>query len=207
MEKGLHTYIGHGTKVLFWNHLDESQSIVRIGHYSSLAKNILFYVDGNHRTDHASSFPFYELGLNDDPRNKNGWGRGAPVVGNDVWIGNHVSVLSGVHIGDGAVVGAHSVVTKDVPPYAMVGGNPARIFKYRFPEDMRQRFLDTRWWDLPETFVLKELAPVQYDPELFLQRVEKWHRHHPPTPSSLWRRAWGWLVQRHTNFFKVGHTV
>ena len=173
IEKGIRTYIVDA-EVLFWKHMDESESVVRIGNYSSLAGGITFYVDGNHRIDHASTFPFYELGFNEDPRNKNGWGRGAPTVGNDVWIGNHAAIMSGVHIGDGAVVAAHSVVSKDVPPYALVGGNPARVLKYRFPEDIRNRFMATRWWDMPEDVVLTHLVPVQHDPEIFLERAERW---------------------------------
>lgn len=69
-----------------------------------------------------------------------------PVLGNDVWIGQDVSVNRGIKIGDGAVVAAFSVVTKDVPPYAIVGGNPAKIIKYRFTEDVIHMLLESRWW-------------------------------------------------------------
>lgn len=195
IEKGRLTYIGDGTEVLFWEHMDESENVVRIGHYSSLAKSIHFYVDGNHRMDHASTFPFYELGHNADPRNKNGWGRGAPSVGHDVWIGNHAAIMSGVHIGDGAVVAAYSVVTKDVPPYAIVGGNPARVLKYRFSEDMIERFLGTKWWDLPENIVIKELAPLQHDPLLFLAEAEACRVRCSQQKSSwrVWQWVWGWV--------------
>jgi virginiamycin A acetyltransferase len=189
IQSGRLTYIGDA-EVLFWKHLDESESVVHIGHYSSLAKGILFYVDGNHQLYHASTYPFYELGHNQDIRNKNGWGRGAPSVGSDVWIGNEVSVMSGVHVGDGAVVAAHSVVTKDVPPYAIVGGNPARILKYRFSEERIQRFLDVKWWDLPEEVVKEELAPVQYDPELFLVRAEEYKKNAGKPMRWMWKRMW-----------------
>ena len=196
IEKGCLTYIGKGTEVLFWDHLEEYQSIVRIGKYCSIAANILFYVDGNHQYEHASTFPFYELGHNKDPRNKNGWGKGAPTVGNDVWIGNEAVILSGVHIGDGAVVGAHSVVTKDVPPYAIVVGNPARIVKYRFPEDLIQEYLAVKWWDLPEATVIKELAPLQHDAQLFLEKAKALTSNQV---APLWKRvlqyASGWFLQ------------
>lgn len=69
-----------------------------------------------------------------------------PTLGNDVWVGQDVSINRGITIGDGAVVAAFSVVTKDVPPYAIVGGNPARVIKYRFPEPVIQALLDSRWW-------------------------------------------------------------
>jgi acetyltransferase-like isoleucine patch superfamily enzyme len=170
---GPYTYIGPDTHAKFWGHIDDSKSVVRVGAYCSLAGNILFLVDGNHRIDHASSFPFYELGYNNDPRNKNGWGKGAPVVGNDVWIGEGSRIMSGVKIGDGAVVAAYSIVTKDVPPYAIVAGNPAEIKRFRFSQEMIKRFLAVQWWDLPKEFVLQDLIPVQHDPELFLQRAEQ----------------------------------
>jgi len=68
-------------------------------------------------------------------------------IGNDVWIGAGAIVRDGVSIGDGAIVGAGAVVTKDIPPYAVVGGNPARIIRYRFSEDYIRRLLDMKWWD------------------------------------------------------------
>jgi acetyltransferase-like isoleucine patch superfamily enzyme len=69
-------------------------------------------------------------------------------IGNDVWMGHNVNVMPGVNVGDGAIIGAGSVVTKDVPPYAIVGGAPARIIRYRFDEATITRLLATRWWEL-----------------------------------------------------------
>jgi virginiamycin A acetyltransferase len=69
------------------------------------------------------------------------------VVGNDVWIGYRAALLPGVKIGDGAIIGAYSVVTKDVPPYTIVGGNPAREIRRRFPPEHVERLLQLRWWD------------------------------------------------------------
>lgn len=76
-------------------------------------------------------------------------------IGNDVWIGSSVKVMPGVHIGNGAVIGAGAIVTKDVPAYAIVGGVPARIIKYRFPENVIRVLEDSKWWLLPDS-VLKE---------------------------------------------------
>jgi acetyltransferase-like isoleucine patch superfamily enzyme len=172
IQKGILTYIGDA-EVLCWYTLSEEESTVTIGNYCSLAKRIKFYVDGNHRYDHASTFPFFELGHNQDTRNKNCWGKGAPKIGHDVWIGNDAVLMSGITIGHGSIIGANSVVTRDVPPYAIVAGNPARIVKYRFDVETIQQFLDVQWWDLPQSVVIEELAPLQYDVELFLDKAQE----------------------------------
>jgi acetyltransferase-like isoleucine patch superfamily enzyme len=79
------------------------------------------------------------------------------VIQNDVWIGRNAIIMDGVTIGTGAVVGSAAVVTKDVPPYAIVGGVPAKIIRYRFDENTRKRLLDSRWWDYPEEFIATKL--------------------------------------------------
>ena len=87
--------------------------------------------------------------------------KGDIVVGNDVWIGYEAVILSGVTIGDGAIVAARAVVTKDVPPYAIVGGVPAKIIRPRFPEDVIKRLQSLRWWDWPEEKLQLHLAAIQ----------------------------------------------
>lgn len=77
------------------------------------------------------------------------------VIGNDVYIGFRATIKAGITIGDGAVVGACSLVTKDVPPYAIVGGVPAKIIRYRFPEETIAKLLELKWWDYPENFLVK----------------------------------------------------
>lgn len=92
-----------------------------------------------------------------------------PVIGNDVWIGQDVSLNRGISIGDGAVIAAHSVVTRDVPPYAIVGGNPARIIKYRFSDDIIERLLSSSWWEFEPKHVMKmEIEDVK----AFLEEFE-----------------------------------
>ncbi len=152
-EMGLHSY---GTpEVRVWNRTD---AVVRIGKYTSIADNVKFIVDGNHPLQHFSTFPFFErLGWKE--YGQINWGKETPSVGNDVWIGSDVTIYSGVHIGDGAVVAGQSVVTKSVPPYAVVAGNPAVIKKYRFDENTIKELLEAAWWDLPEEVIKEALAP------------------------------------------------
>lgn len=124
-----------------------------IGSFCALATGTTFIMDGaNHRMDGPSTFPFPILGgdwqqhvalLQDLPR------RGDTVVGNDVWFGYGSTIMPGVTIGHGAIIAAKSVVTKDVPPYAVVAGNPARVVKMRFDEATVKRLLATAWWDWP----------------------------------------------------------
>jgi acetyltransferase-like isoleucine patch superfamily enzyme len=93
------------------------------------------------------------------------------VIGPDVWIGQAVMIRAGVHIGAGAVIGAGSVVTKDIPPYTVAAGVPCRPIRTRFPADICQRLLDSRWWDFDDA-KLAELAPLFADPAAFLAAIE-----------------------------------
>ncbi len=145
---------------------------VRIGKYCSIASGAGFMPGGNHRTEWVSTYPFrvryaLEGALGDGhPATK-----GDIVVGNDVWIGNDALILSGVTVGDGAVVATKTVVTKDVPPYAIVAGNPGRVIAHRFTESQRARLLDLRWWDWPEEIVLERVSALNGgDVESFLER-------------------------------------
>ena len=84
-------------------------------------------------------------------------------IGSDVWIGSHVLVNGGVTIGHGAVVGAGAVVVKDVPPYSIVGGVPAKVIRYRFPEDVIQKLLEIKWWELPDEVLKDNIELFQTD--------------------------------------------
>lgn len=94
------------------------------------------------------------------------------IIGADVWIGQGAMVRAGVKIGTGAVIGAGAIVTKDIPPYAIAAGNPCRLIKLRFSEDICQSLLDTRWWEFDET-KLEKMASLFADPELFLAALER----------------------------------
>jgi virginiamycin A acetyltransferase len=122
-----------------------------IGRFCSIACGATFLLNGgNHLTDTVSSFPFGIFGQGWDHAMPDQWPhRGDIVVGNDVWIGFEGTLLPGVKVGDGAVIAAKSVVASDVPPYAVVGGNPARVIRYRHAEADIARLLELRWWDWP----------------------------------------------------------
>ena len=125
-----------------------------IGKFCALAQGTTFIMGpANHRTGSASTYPFNAFGgawtgatpdhMSQLPR------KGDTVVGNDVWLGRECVVMPGVKIGDGAIVAAYSVVTRDVAPYTVAGGNPARFIKNRFDEELTGLLLRLKWWDLP----------------------------------------------------------
>ena len=122
-----------------------------IGKFCSIGKGVEFIMNGaNHRMNTFTAYPFNILG--------NGWEKVTPalnelplkgdtIVGNDVWIGQNVTVLPGVHIGDGAIIGANTVVSNDVPPYTIAAGNPVRQIRKRFDGETIEFLLQLKWWD------------------------------------------------------------
>jgi acetyltransferase-like isoleucine patch superfamily enzyme len=131
----------------------ESGARLVIGRYGSIADGVEILLGGNHRLDWVTSYPFPALPrLWPKAAGVTGFDttRGDVVIGHDVWLGSQCMVMSGVTIGHGAVVAARAVVTRDVPPYAIVAGNPARIVRLRFDEPTVTALLATTWWDLPK---------------------------------------------------------
>ena len=122
-----------------------------IGRFCAIARGIEFIMNGaNHRMNSATTYPFNIMGGGWEtfaPELKDLPFKGDTVVGNDVWIGQHVTVLPGVHIGDGAIIGANSVVAKDIPPYCIAAGDPCRIIRKRFDDELIQYLLTLKWWD------------------------------------------------------------
>jgi virginiamycin A acetyltransferase len=135
-----------------------------IGRYCALARGVRFYMNAaNHRTTGLSTYPFPLMGsawaeasdlFRDRPY------RGDTVVGNDVWIGQEAVVMPGVHIGDGAIVAARSVVTSDVAAYDVVGGNPARLIRHRYDATDVERLRRIAWWDWPAEQVTRHLRTL-----------------------------------------------
>ncbi|BBJ31596.1 hypothetical protein RAS_07050 [Rickettsia asiatica] len=118
-----------------------------IGKFCAIAMGTSFITDDmNHPMDGFSTYPFFifENWNNYTPSpNK----RRDTIIGNNVWFGTNSTVLPGVNIGDGAIIGACSVVAKDVPPYIIVAGNPAKVIRYRFPDEIVEPLLKIQWWD------------------------------------------------------------
>ena len=121
-----------------------------IGKFCQIGHGVEFVMNGaNHQMNAVSTFPFYTLsGWDMDPPDVSDLPlRGDTVVGNDVWIGQNAVLLPGVRVGDGAIVGANSVVGSNVPPYTIVAGNPARQIRRRFDDELTALLLELRWWD------------------------------------------------------------
>ena len=135
-----------------------------IGKFCALASGVQFIMgSANHRLDSISTYPFNVFGgaweANTPPHLSQLPFKGDTVVGNDVWIGRESVVMPGVHIGDGAIVAAYSVVTRDVPAYTLAGGNPAREIRKRFDPELTELLLELRWWDF-EPASLAAFLPV-----------------------------------------------
>ena len=121
-----------------------------IGKFCAIASGVTFLMNGgNHLVDAISTYPFsiFGSGWESAMAGKTFPTKGDTIVGNDVWIGYNTVIMPGVKIGDGAIIGSCSVVAKDVEPYAIVGGNPAREIRKRFSEEHIRALLETKWWD------------------------------------------------------------
>jgi len=121
---------------------------IAIGKYCSIARNVTIQ-EFNHYLERASSH-FMNQNIFGGNQREDIISSGGITIANDVWIGTHSVILSGVTVGNGAVVAANSVVNKDVPPYAVVGGSPAKVIKYRFSEEIIKHLEEIKWWDWPE---------------------------------------------------------
>ena len=127
-----------------------NKSKLKIGNFCSIANGVKFILNGDHELNNLSTYPFKVKLLN---HKEEAITKGDIVVEDDVWIAENALILSGVHIGQGAVIGAGAVVTKDVPPYAVMGGVPARIIKYRFSEEIIKRLEKIDFTKLDKNFI------------------------------------------------------
>lgn len=152
----------------FENHVTHHYDFVGdklvIGKFCAIAKGVEFVMNGaNHRMCSVSTYPFNIMG--------GGWEKSAPdmddlplkgdtVVGNDVWIGQNVTVMAGSHIGDGAIIGANSTVAGEIPPYSVAVGNPCKVVKTRFDKDTVEFLLNLKWWDWDAEKIFENLEAL-----------------------------------------------
>jgi virginiamycin A acetyltransferase len=149
---------------------------LRIGKFCMIASGVEFIMNGaNHLSDSVSSYPFAIFG--------GGWAnsmdgksypvKGDTVIGNDVWIGYRAAVLPGISIGNGAIIGSYSVVTRNVLPYSIVGGNPAQVIRQRFDKLTTARLLEVAWWDWPTEKITHYAPFLTGDVTEFLAELDR----------------------------------
>ncbi len=146
-------------------HFDFVGDKLIIGKFCAVATNVKFIMNGaNHNITGFSSFPFPIFGgawsMENLPADFAFPSRGDTIVGNDVWLGYDSLIMPGVHIGDGAIIASRAVITKDVPPYALVGGHPARVIRTRFDERTIAALLEIRWWDWDAAKITRNLRAI-----------------------------------------------
>jgi virginiamycin A acetyltransferase len=158
--KGVKTYITEPYNVLDYGvkKLDGSAPKIIIGKYTSIARNTTF-INSHHRMDTFTTYG-------------SGYSKGDIIIGSDCWIGANCTIMDNVKIGDGAVIGAGCVVTRDIEPYSIVGGVPAKIIKYRFPEEIRNKLKKLNFWGLEDS-IIQKFNMNTTDIESFIILVQK----------------------------------
>ncbi len=162
----------YGTPIIHWA---SENAKLTVGKFCSIGGNVNIYLGGNHRLDWVTTYPFGHINQNVF-NTFNGQGhpctRGDVIIGNGVWIANNVTIMSGVTIGDGAVIANNSHVVKNVEPYSLVGGNPAKFIKHLFTPEQIKRLLEIKWWDWEDLKINKYVPLLCGKIELFLQTVD-----------------------------------
>ena len=152
---GRHTYNSDRIeKVYFGN---ENEHDIIIGNFTSLPSKLRIYTEQGkgHHYKRSSTYPFSTRkylfnSVKEEEKNFDDFLGGNVIIGNDVWIGEHVTITPGRTIGDGSVIATNSHIVRNVKPYSIVGGNPAKLLKWRFSEAIIKKFLDLKWWDLED---------------------------------------------------------
>ena len=146
---------------------------ISIGNYTSIAVDCVFIMGMNHDYSNVSTYPFEDFlldnGATNHYTNRNHY---QIIIGHDVWVGQNVTIMGGVKIGNGAVIAANSLVVHDVPPYSIVGGVPAKLIKYRFKDSIIRKLSEIKWWYWDKNYILKNLE-VMKKPEVFISKYHK----------------------------------
>lgn len=151
------TYFDRNVNIISWS----DQFHIHLGKYNSIGRDCNFFLHANHRVDWITTSSQLWGPVTPEVADMH-MSMGHPtckgdiIIGNDVWIGAKSTIMSGVNIGNGAVIGSNSTITKDVPPYAIVVGNPGKIVKYRFNEKQIESLLKISWWDWTEDRIKTE---------------------------------------------------
>lgn len=162
---GKHSYGIENINIKSW---DEGAHLF-IGSFCSIAENQLIFLGGNHRSDWSTTFPFGHIFKEEFPAGEiNGKGhpatKGHVIIENDVWIGQGCTIMSGIKIASGSIIAANSNVVKDVNPYTIVGGNPAKTIKERFPKNIIRKLLEIKWWDHSDEKINRIVPLLQMPP-------------------------------------------
>jgi acetyltransferase-like isoleucine patch superfamily enzyme len=169
------TYFDRNVNIISWS----NDYVINVGKYCSIGRDCNFFLHANHRYDWiTTSSQLWGPVTNEIAQMHMEMGHptcnGDITVGNDVWIGAKSTIMSGVKIGDGAIVAANSVVTKDVEPYAIVGGNPSKLIRYRFDENQIKDLLEISWWNWNESKIREEAMILwSKDINYFIEKHKK----------------------------------
>lgn len=142
-------------------HFDFMGDKLVIGKFCQIATGVRFIMNGsNHAMDGISTYPFKVFGESWATASMNVTSKGDTIIGNDVWIGNSVTIMQGIKIGHGAIIGTNALVTKDVEPYSIVGGNPAQLIRKRFDEPTINFLLGLAWWGWPVDKITENITAI-----------------------------------------------
>jgi acetyltransferase-like isoleucine patch superfamily enzyme len=153
--------------------LSNPEDKIEMGKFCCIAPNVTIFGGGEHFTQRATAYPLNFLFLQESSTTHNTDARtkGVTRIGNDVWMGQSAIILSGVTVGDGAIIGAGAVVSRDVPPYAIVAGNPAQVVRHRFSQSTIEFLLNLQWWDWPLEKILLNLDLLYQDPDQWSESI------------------------------------